>query len=183
MTMFRRAVSTVPPIGLLAAVPMVVAAQEEDAEATPAIPAVFTGHVECGPSIGPSMWQQSGSGSPWIVVPLPAGVGAREPLERFEELGLAVPVVAWSASTPRRSGCGSRAAAIIAALSTVLSRPDRGLVVERRDPVAANGSRHLMTVGRDVAVSSSTSCIAPVTDRRDPRTGRARALRSDRPLP
>jgi S-formylglutathione hydrolase FrmB len=56
--MIRQAVTTVIAIGLLAATPNVVAAQEEGPEASPGLPAGFTGHVECGPSVGPSQWQQ-----------------------------------------------------------------------------------------------------------------------------
>jgi hypothetical protein len=57
MRMIRQAITTVIAIGLVAARPTVVSAQEA-AEASPGVPAVFTGGVECGPSVGPSMWQQ-----------------------------------------------------------------------------------------------------------------------------
>jgi len=51
--------------------------------------------------------------------------------------------------TPRRSGGGSRVAAMMAASSTVLGRPERGSSSSPAMPCAAYRSRHLMIVGRD----------------------------------
>ncbi len=51
--------------------------------------------------------------------------------------------------TPRRSGGGSRVAAMMAASSTVLGRPERGSSSSPAMPCSAKRSRHLMTVGRE----------------------------------
>jgi hypothetical protein len=56
----RSIVAAVMAIGLLASSSAAVAAQGNEPAATPV---EFSGHIECGPDIGPNQWQQTATNS------------------------------------------------------------------------------------------------------------------------